>query len=163
MTYAPPPLPRHEHQRELAAFRDWLARETDLIAHYALWLGGIAWAEYAERVCDGAKGPQLRREDVRELYNLFGGRLHGIDRCMGLPLQRLPEDDPRPEDVRTIAASLARGLRVLGAKRPDGSPVYHPAPLSSRERARRARRREGPCLHLGPPAPDGDTAGHKAS
>ena len=163
MTYAPPPLPRDEHQRELAAFRDWLAKETDLIAHYALWLGGIAWAEYAERLCDGAKGPHLRREDVRELYHLFVGRLHGTDRCRGLPMQRLPADDPRPEDVRTIAASLARGLRILGAKRPDGSPVYRPAPLSSRERQRRVRRREGPCLRLGPPAPDGRSGGREAS
>lgn len=155
MTHLPPQLPGSRADLEMRAFRAWLTAHTDTIAHYAEWLGGVAWAEYAERLCDAAAERIPPREMVRELHGLFSGRLHGLHRHPGLPLRHLPPEDPRPGDVRTIASSLARGLRLLGARDPCGTPLYSDAPLARRERERRERRRQGPDLWFDPPAPQG--------
>ena len=162
MTHLPTPLPGSRPDLEMRAFRSWLTGHADNIAHYAHWLGGTAWAEYAERLCDLAAERIPPREMVRELHALFVGRLHGLHRHPGLPTRRLPADDPRPGDVQTIASSLARGLRILGAEGPCGTPRYSDAPVSKAVRERRERRGQGPAFRVEPPAPKGKAAGRKA-
>ena len=152
MTHLPTPLPGSRSDLEMRAFRAWLTGHADTIAHYAHWLGGTAWAKYAERLCDIAAARIPPREMVRELHALFAGRLHGLHRHPGLPLWHLPADDPRPGDVQTIASSLARGLRILGAKGPCGTPRYSDAPVSKAVRERRERRGQGPGFRVGRPA-----------
>ena len=162
MRHLPTPLPGSRPDLEMRAFLAWLTGRADTIAHYAHWLGGTAWAEYAEKLCDIAAARIPPREMVRELHGLFSGKLHGPHRHPGLPLRHLPADDPRPGDVRTIASSLARGLRILGAKGPCGTPRYSDAPMSKATRERRERRQQGPGFRVEPLTPKDKGANHKA-
>ena len=113
---------------QLASFQHWLCIDADSITYLAGWLGGIAWSQYADEICDTARRELPSRLQLRELHALFAGRLaeHGV--CTGLPIHDVLESDTRPGDCATVAAGLLRGLRLMSAP----PPSLPPSPLRDR-------------------------------
>lgn len=112
--------PRADAPREhplIAQVRDWLVAEADTIAACALRVGGTAWADGAERLCDAARaGRPLPRRELRALRDALVLMPSPEPGHLRAALHRpLPETDPLAARCGDVVRSLAWGLAVLGA------------------------------------------------